>query len=129
MLATAGEHPHVIPISAPVRAGGHMILLSLRQSRGSLARLRSNPAVALLVLAEDNTAFTAHGTARVVEETMTAAPDYAAVRIDVTSIDDHRQDEFRVSGGVDREWVNQDEQHKLRERVEALNEWSRRGNN
>jgi hypothetical protein len=120
MLATTGAHPHVVPVSAPVRVDGHTLLLSLRRTRGSLARLRDDPAVALLILAENDLAFTAHGTARIVEEPMSVADDYAAVEIAVQTIDDHRQADFRITGGVDRSWINVDEQRFLRERVEAL---------
>jgi hypothetical protein len=82
----------VIPVSAPVRADDHTILLGLHRSRDSLARLRRRPEVALLVLAEGNIAFTARGTARVAAEPMPDGPDYhAAVAIDVTEVDDHRQ--------------------------------------
>src|SRR6516164_4781659 len=54
VLATAGPAPHAIPVSAPVRAGDRRILLSLQRSRGSLARLRARPSVALLVLTAGN---------------------------------------------------------------------------
>jgi len=42
VLVTTDDHdaPHAIPVSAPVRAGDHAILLSLARTRGSLARLR-----------------------------------------------------------------------------------------
>ena len=84
MLATTGpDGLHVIPVSAPLRAGEDQILLSLHRTRGSLARLRERPDVALLVLAGDDVAFTARGRATVVEEPMDVAPEYAAVRIDV----------------------------------------------
>ena len=89
---TAGG-PHAIPVSALVRAGEHTILLSLHRSRGSLARLRIRPQVALLLLAEGNMIFTARGTAQVMAEPMLGAPDYAAVEINVTGLDDHRQGE------------------------------------
>jgi hypothetical protein len=51
---------------------------------------------------------------------MSVADDYAAVEIAVQTIDDHRQADFRITGGVDRSWINVDEQRFLRERVEAL---------
>ncbi len=121
MLATVGPRPHVIPVSAPVRVDSHTLLLSLRRTRGSLARLRDHPAVALLILAENDIAFTAHGTAQVVEEPMSVADDYAAVQIAVQTIDDHRQRDFRVTGGVDRSWIDEAEQRSLRDRVRALN--------
>jgi hypothetical protein len=122
VLATVNETVHAIPVSAPVRAGDRRILLSLRRDRGSLARLREQPQVALTLLTEGDIALTASGSARVVEEQMDCAPDYAAVAIDVERIDDHRQAAFRVEAGVDRSWVDEREQRALGERVRALRE-------
>ena len=120
MLATVDDGPHAIPVSAPVRAGDHTILLGLHRSRESLARLRARPQVALLVLAEGNLAFTARGTARIAAEPMASAPDYAAVAIDVTELDDHRQPAFEVEAGVDRAWVDETEREALGRRVQGL---------
>jgi hypothetical protein len=120
MLATVGDGPHVIPVSAPVRAGDDRILLSLHNTRGSLERLRKDAQVALLVLAGEDTAFTARGRASIVEEPMDCAPDYVAVAIEVTAVDDHRQPAFTVDAGVDRQWVDEAEQQALRTRVQAL---------
>ena len=78
--------------------------------------------MALTVLAEGNVAFTARGDARIVEEPMARAPDYAAVAIDVEHIEDHRQPEFVVDSGVGRRWIDEDEQRSLGERVQALKE-------
>src|SRR6185437_7446674 len=91
VLATVAPSPHLIPVSAPVRGGDTRILISLRRDRGSLARLRARPAVALLVLAEGDIAFTVHGTAHILEEPMKVAEAYTAVEIDIDTIDDHRQ--------------------------------------
>ena len=126
VLATIDSAPHAIPISAPVRAGDRSILLSLKRNRGSLARLRDRPQVALLVLAAGNLAFTARGTACVVEEPMEGAPDYTAIRIEVARIDDHRQAEFVIDSGVDREWTDGREQRALGARVEALRDLAAR---
>jgi Pyridoxamine 5'-phosphate oxidase len=120
VLATIDEAPHAIPVSTPVRAGDQAILLSLHRSRDSLARLRERPHVALLFLAEGNVAFTARGTARVVEEEMTDWPDYAAVEVAVSDVDDHRQDTFTVEAGIDRKWIDEDEKRALGERVNSL---------
>jgi hypothetical protein len=120
VLSTMGHAPHAIPVSAPLRAGDRRILLSLHRERGSLARLRAHPDVALTILAEGDVAMTARGRARVVEEPMVQAPEYAAVAIDVEHVDDHRQAAFRVESGVDRRWVDTDEQRALRDRVDAL---------
>lgn len=120
VLATLENGPHVIPVSAPVRAGDRRILLSLHSSRGSLQRLRERPEVALAVLTAGNVAFTARGRARIVQEPMAVAPDYAAVAIDVEEIDDHRQAGFLVEAGVDRRWLDEAERSGLGERVRAL---------
>jgi len=78
--------------------------------------------VALLVLAEGNIAFTARGAARIAAEPMAQDPDYVAVAIDVTEVDDHRQPAFTVEAGVDRAWVDDTERQALGRRVEALRE-------
>jgi hypothetical protein len=123
MLATtAPDGPHVIPVSAPLRAGDRLILLSLHRTRGSLERLRDRPEVALLVLAGDDIAFTARGRASVVEEPMDVAPDYVAVAIEVDAIVDHRQPAFVVDSGIGRRWVDAAEQKALGARVAALSE-------
>jgi hypothetical protein len=120
VLSTVDEGVHAIPVSAPVRAGDRRILLSLHRSRDTLGRIRRWPEVALTVLAEDDLAFTARGRAVVAEEPMAADPEYVAVAIDVTQVDDHRQPAFRVTGGVDREWVDQAARTRLAARLRAL---------
>jgi Pyridoxamine 5'-phosphate oxidase len=120
VLATLGDGPHAIPVSAPVRAGDDEILLSLRRDRGSLARLRAAPRVALTVLTGGDVAFTARGRARIAAEPLADAPDYVAVAIAVDAVDDHRQDAFTVTAGVDRDWVDDDERRALGARVAAL---------
>jgi hypothetical protein len=120
-LSTLGdEEPHAIPVSAPVRAGDHQILLSLDRTRESLQRLRERPRVALTILAGDNTAFTGRGHAHIVQERMTVAADYAAVAIEIEHIDDHRQSAFEVEAGVDRRWLDQSERAALGQRVRTL---------
>jgi hypothetical protein len=120
VLSTTNGAPHAIPVSAPVRAGDREILLSLHRSRGSLARLRKHPRVALTVLTEGDIAFTARGRARIVQEPMARAPDYAAVAMAVEHVDDHRQPAFVVDSGVGRDWVDEAEKAALGARVAAL---------
>ena len=120
VLSTVDEDVHAIPVSAPVRAGDRAILLSLHRSRDTLGRIRRWPEVALTFLAEGDIAFTARGTATVAEEPMAADPDYVAVAIAVAHVDDHRQDAFRVTAGVDREWLDETAKATLGARVRAL---------
>jgi hypothetical protein len=127
VLTTVDHGPHAIPISAPLRAGDRTILLSLHRERGSLARLREESSVALLILAEDDIAFTARGRAQVVAEPLTGAPEYAAIAIAVDAIDDHRQAAFRVESGIDRSWVDEAEQRALGERVGELRQLASEG--
>ena len=120
VLSTVNGDVHAIPISAPVRAGDRTILLSLYRGRDTLARIRRWPEVALTFLAEGDVAFTARGRATVVEESMTVDPEYAAVSIVVDHVDDHRQPAFRITAGMDREWIDQAARAALAARVRAL---------
>jgi hypothetical protein len=123
LLATYDRSgPRAIPVSAPVRAGDHRILLNLHRTRGSPRRLRESPEVALVILAEGNIAFTARGRARILHEPMAAAPEYAAIAIDVEQIDDYRQQAFQVQAGVERRWLDESERDALGRRVRALAE-------
>ena len=116
VLSTMDDMPYAIPVSAPVRDGDHRILFSLEHSRASLVRLRDLPRVALAVLSAGNVAFTARGSASVLQESMPNAPDFAAIAIDVEEIDDHRQPGMTVESGIDVAW----RQDRLRDHVEAL---------
>jgi hypothetical protein len=102
VLSTAGEAPHAIPVSTALRAGPHAIVLGLALRRESLARLRADPRCALTVLAAGNVAFTAHGRAAVVSQD----DALAAVRIDVETVQDHRQDTFVIEDGVRWRWTD-----------------------
>jgi hypothetical protein len=120
VLATVGSGPHAIPVSAPLRAEDRRVLISVHRDRASLAVLRRAPAGSTHILAHGNIAFTARGRARVIQEPMTHAPDYAAIAIDVEHIDDHRQAQFLIESGIDRRWTDADERRALRERVDTL---------
>jgi len=123
VLITLGDdEPHAIPVSAPVRAGHRRILLNLHRTRDSLRRLRERPRVALTILAAENIALTARGSAHIIQEPMTGAPDYAAIAIDVEVIDDHRQPAFQLEAGPDRRWVHESEREALGQRIRTLTE-------
>ena len=103
ILATAGEAPHAIPVSAAIRAGPRHALVALAGSRRSLARLRADPRVSLAIVAA-NVAVTAHGRARVLDEDLVAG--VVAVEIEVEAVQDHDRPTFAIEGGVRWRWTD-----------------------
>ena len=124
VLCTIDRGPHAIPVAAPVRAGDQRILVSLERTRGSLARLRENPQVALAVLV-GNVAFTALGRASVVQESMPGALDFVAIEIDVEEIDDHQSSGVAVESGVRVQFTDEADL-SLQKRIDVLREMSER---
>jgi hypothetical protein len=109
ILVTTDPEPHAIPVSAAVRAGANRILLGLATRRGSLARLRRAPAVAVTVLAAE-VAFTARGHGRVLREPLLEG--MAAVEVLVHAVDDHRQPTFSLDAGVAWHWDDADAEQR-----------------
>jgi oxalate decarboxylase len=121
ILSTTDGGPHAIPIATVLRAGDRRILFGLKRTRGSLERLSASPQIALVILGEGGAAFTARGRARIVQQSMAHEPDFAAVELDVQSIDDHRGAEHEVGVNlIERRGLG-----KLRERLAALRELDR----
>jgi hypothetical protein len=104
ILVTAGETPHAIPVSAALRAGPRHALIGLASTRGSLKRLRAEPAVALVIIAPA-IAVTAHGRARVVEGDI--AEGVVAVVIEVEDVQDHDRPTFEIFAGVGWRWSDE----------------------
>ncbi|WP_239476699.1 hypothetical protein [Nocardia arizonensis] len=127
VLVTSDPAPHAIPVSWPVRAGDRRILLSLRNNRGSLERLRQRAEVALVILGGGNVALSARGSARVLADPMPDAEDYVAVAIDIEVIDDHRQGAFLVEAGIRRTVLDEAEYEYLESRFATLQEMAREG--
>jgi len=119
VLCTMDGGPHAIPVAAPVRAGDQRILVSLERTRGSLARLRENPQVALAILSSGNVAFTALGRARIIQESMPDALDFVAAEIDVEEIDDHRSPGVAIESGVGVQFADAADL-SLQKRIDAL---------
>ncbi|MBV9367582.1 MAG: pyridoxamine 5'-phosphate oxidase family protein [Solirubrobacterales bacterium] len=117
ILATAGEGPHAIPVSAAVRAGPRHALLALAGSRRSLARLRAEERVALSIIAHD-VAVTAHGRARVLEEELVEG--VVAVEIEVDDVQDHDRPTFAIESGVRWRWTDADAERRDAEVRAAL---------
>ena len=122
VLSTGAGPPHAIPVSTAVRAGPSAILLALALRRESLARLRTEPAVALTVM-DAGVACTALGRATVVREPMAVAGNVAAVLIEVDEIQDHRQPRFAIESGVSWRWTDAEAQERdaeIRAELRAL---------
>ncbi len=117
ILATAGDTPHAIPVSAAVRAGPERVLVGLARGRSSLERLRADPAVALTVVAE-GVAVTVHGRARVLDEALTEG--VVAVAIEVERVQDHDRPTFEITGGVPWRWTDGEAEARDREVRSAL---------
>ncbi len=103
ILATMGEEPHAIPVSALHRADETRLLLGLAESRGSLQRLRQRPEVAVALIAAD-LAVTALGRARVLGTPLVKG--VAAVVVEVDSVRDHRRPTFAIQAGVQWGWTD-----------------------
>jgi hypothetical protein len=102
VLATAGPAPHAIPISTALRVGPRTILLALAAGRESLGRLRADPAVALAIMADDDVALTAYGSAEPLDEPMPHG--VVAVKIAVEHVQDHRRPAFVIEASVRWRW-------------------------
>jgi hypothetical protein len=77
-------------------------MLALGRTRTSLARLRADPRVALVVLAGDDVAVTLHGRAEAAGE----AAGTVAVRVDVERVQDHMKPDFAIDAGVAWRWTD-----------------------
>jgi hypothetical protein len=117
ILATAGEPPHAIPVSAAVRAGPRRAVLGLAASRGSLARLRADPRVSLAIIAS-GLAVTAYGRARVLNEAL--AEGVVAVEIEVEEVQDHDRPTFAIESAVRWRWTDPEAQRRDAEVHAAL---------
>ena len=117
ILATAGEAPHAIPVSAAVRAGPRLALVGLAGSRGSLARLRADPRVALTIIAP-GVAVTAHGRARVLDEAL--VDGVVAVAIEIHEVRDHDRPTFTIEAGVRWRWTDSEAERRDAEVHAAL---------
>ena len=109
LLATAGDAPHVIPVSTALRAGPRTILFGLAERRESLGRLRADPRAALAVLAAGDVAFTAHGRAVVLDA---IAGGVVAVRLDVERVQEHGQPTFVIDDGVRWHWTDDEAEER-----------------
>jgi hypothetical protein len=121
VFCVAGPHP--IPVSTAVRVGDDRARLALGGRRETLRRLRTDPAAALCILAED-LAFTAKGEARVLQEGVGPAPSLVVVELAVTEIVDHLADgRTRMLSAADWRWLDEDAaagEPKILDALEAL---------
>ena len=118
ILATAGNPPHAIPVSAAVRAGPRRALIGLAASRDSLSRLRADPRVSLAIVCE-GVAVTAYGRARVLDDAP-VAEGVVAVEIDIERVQDHDRPTFAIEAGVRWRWTDPDAERRDAEVRAAL---------
>jgi len=105
VLSTGAGPPHAIPVSTAVRLGPRTIVLALARRRESLTRLRADPEVALTFLARA-VACTAYARATVTQDPLPGAERVAAVRLDVHTLQDHRQPGFAMDDAVRWHWTD-----------------------
>jgi hypothetical protein len=74
-----------------------------------------------MILSCSNVAFTALGCARIVQESMAHAINFAAVEIDVEKIDDHRSPGVAIESGV-RAQFTVEADLALQKRIDVLQE-------
>lgn len=108
VLSTGAGAPHAIPVSTIVRAGPRALLFALSRRRESLARLRADPRCAMTILCGHDVALTVLGAVSVVEEPMEAMGNMVALRLDAERIQDHDQDTFEISGGIQWRWTDEE---------------------
>ncbi len=104
VLVTGGDRPHAIPVSAALRAGPQRVLIALARSRGSLARLRVDPRIALTIAAAGDVAVTAYGTARPLDDDLVEG--VAAIEVIVEEIQDHNRPAFVIEAGIGWRWTD-----------------------
>lgn len=105
ILVTTDDTPHAIPVSAVARAGDARLLIALAASRGSLARLRARPGVAVAVIGPE-LAFTAEGVAEIAADPLTEST--VAVGVAVSAICDHGRPTFTIDSGVQWRWTDRE---------------------
>jgi hypothetical protein len=124
VLATVGpDGPHAIPVSAMRRLADDALVFALARSRGSLARLRAEPRVAM-ALVDEGFALTAHGEARVIAEPLPGADFMAAVLLGVRRLEDASGGRTLVHGGVRWSWADDDSARRDRQVLDALERWA-----
>lgn len=99
VLVTGGR---AIPVSTAQRLSDGRVAFGLGPERGSLARLRADPACALCVMAE-GMASTLYGTAREAGE----VEGVVALVMEVESEVDHGSERFVIERGVAWRWTDE----------------------
>lgn len=112
LLGTGAGAPHVIPVSALLRAGPARIVLALAPRRESLERLRTEPRVAVAILAAGDVAVTAEGVARVVAEPLPGAENVVGVELRVDRVQQHGNRHFAITDGVQWHWTDAESERR-----------------
>ena len=115
ILATVGgAGPAAIPVSAVLREGPRALLLGLAARRGSLARLRDEPRVALSV-GGPGFCVEVVGEATVAADPLPGAEGMVAVRVRARSVRDVRGPATEVDAGMRWRWTEEgaDVRHRV----------------
>lgn len=120
ILATVGEEgPVAIPVSAVLRAGPGDLLLGLARRRGSLARLRRDPRVAVS-LAGPGFCLAIEGRAAVAADPLPGAEAMVAVAVRAAVVRDTRGPATEVDAGMRWRWTDPEADARHRVVMAAL---------
>lgn len=120
ILATVGPGgPAAIPVSALLRCGPRELLLALAARRGSLARLRAEPRVALS-LSGPGFCLAVEGTAAVAADPLPGAQNMVAVRVCAEVVRDTRGPATAVDDGIRWRWTTGESEARHRGVLGAL---------
>lgn len=120
VLATVGPRgPVAIPVSALLRCGAHELLLALAGRRGSLARLRDEPRVALS-LSGPGFCLAVEGEARVEADPLPGAENMVGVRVRADVVRDTCGPSTAVDAGIRWRWTTGESETRHRRVLAAL---------
>ncbi|MGI8632418.1 MAG: hypothetical protein ACR2NA_07725 [Solirubrobacterales bacterium] len=111
LLATAGDHPHVVPVSTIRRAGPRRVVFALADRRSSLARLRDRPAVSLAITCED-VAISVEGPAEVAAASLGGLDGLVGVSLEAVVIQDHHAPTYALESGVGWRWTDEEAERR-----------------
>lgn len=120
VLATLGPSgPVAIPVSALLRAGPDRLLFALAQTRGSTARLRTDPRAAVSVNGP-GLSLCVEGVARIAADPLPGAEFMVAFRLEAERVRDARGPATEVDEGIRWRWTTEEAAARHRTVMAAL---------